>query len=159
MPEKPLILVADDEEDVRELVCVNLQQAGFDTAEAANGLEALDVARRRTPAAIVLDVMLPGRDGFRVCEALRSDDATSRIPILMLTARGQTQDRIVGLQKGAVTETPVQTPNGFHVIKLDDTRAAKLPAFDEVKPQIAEALQQKKLQAYQEEMVKKAKEQ
>jgi peptidyl-prolyl cis-trans isomerase C len=63
----------------------------------------------------------------------------------------------VGLQKGAVTETPVQTPNGFHVIKLDDTRAAKLPAFEEVKPQIAEALQQKKLQAYQEEMVKKAK--
>jgi len=63
----------------------------------------------------------------------------------------------VGLQKGAVTETPVQTPNGFHVIKLDDTRAAKMPAFEEVKPQIAEALQQKKLQAYQEEMVKKAK--
>jgi peptidyl-prolyl cis-trans isomerase C len=66
-------------------------------------------------------------------------------------------DAFVGLQKGGVTENPVQTPNGFHVIKLDDTRPAKLPAFDEVKPQIAEALQQKKLQAYQEEMVKKAK--
>jgi peptidyl-prolyl cis-trans isomerase C len=51
----------------------------------------------------------------------------------------------------------VQTPNGFHVIKLDDTRAAKLPTLEEVKPQIAEALQQKKLQAYQEEMIKKAK--
>ena len=101
MPEKPLILVADDEEDVRELVCVNLQQAGFEIVEAVNGLEALEIARRRLPAAIVLDVMMPGRDGFRVCEALRSDEATSRIPILMLTARGQTQDRIVGLQKGA----------------------------------------------------------
>jgi peptidyl-prolyl cis-trans isomerase C len=66
-------------------------------------------------------------------------------------------DAFVGLQKGQVTETPVQTPNGFHVIKLDDTRAAKLPTMDEVKPQITEALQQKKLQAYQEEMVKKAK--
>ena len=66
-------------------------------------------------------------------------------------------DAFVQLQKGQVTDTPVQTPNGFHVIKLDDTRAAKLPTLEEVKPQIAEALQQKKLQAYQEEMIKKAK--
>ena len=66
-------------------------------------------------------------------------------------------DAFVKLQKGQVTDTPVQTPNGFHVIKLDDTRAAKLPTLEEVKPQIAEALQQKKLQAYQEEMIKKAK--
>ena len=66
-------------------------------------------------------------------------------------------DAFVALQKGAVTETPVQTPNGFHVVKLDDIRPAKLPSLDEVKQQISEALQQKKLQAYQEEMVKKAK--
>jgi peptidyl-prolyl cis-trans isomerase C len=66
-------------------------------------------------------------------------------------------DAFVNLQKGAITDTPVQTPNGFHIIKLDDTRPAKLPALDEVKQQIVEALQQKKLQAYQEEMVKKAK--
>ncbi|MES2323815.1 MAG: peptidyl-prolyl cis-trans isomerase [Pseudomonadota bacterium] len=65
-------------------------------------------------------------------------------------------DAFVGLAKGAVTENPVQTPNGFHVIKLDDTRAAKLPALEEVKPQIAEAMQRQKLQAYQEQMVKKA---
>jgi peptidyl-prolyl cis-trans isomerase C len=66
-------------------------------------------------------------------------------------------DAFVGLQKGAVTENPVQTPNGFHVIKLDDTRPTKLPALEEVKGQIEEALQQKKLQAYQESMVAKAK--
>ena len=66
-------------------------------------------------------------------------------------------DAFVGLQKGAVTETAVQTPNGFHIIKLDDTRATKLPALEEVKGQIEEALAQKKLQAYQEAMVKKAK--
>jgi peptidyl-prolyl cis-trans isomerase C len=65
-------------------------------------------------------------------------------------------DAFVGLQKGAITETPVQTPNGFHIIKLDDTRAAKIPTLDEVKGQIEEALAQKKLQAYQEAMVKKA---
>lgn len=63
----------------------------------------------------------------------------------------------VALEKGQVTEKPVQTPNGFHVIKVDDIRAAKLPTLEEVKPQVAEALIQKKLQAYQEEMVKKAK--
>lgn len=66
-------------------------------------------------------------------------------------------DAFIGLQKGGITETPVQTPNGFHVIKLDDTRAAKLPSLEEVKPQVEEALQQKKLQAYQEELLKKAK--
>jgi peptidyl-prolyl cis-trans isomerase C len=62
-----------------------------------------------------------------------------------------------GLQKGGITETPVKTANGYHVIKLDDVRPAKLPAMEEVKPQIAEALAQQKLQAYQDEMVKKAK--
>lgn len=62
-----------------------------------------------------------------------------------------------GLQKGAVTETPVKTANGFHVIKLDDTRAAKLPTLAEVKPQVADALAQKKLEEYKEQMVKKAK--
>ena len=62
-----------------------------------------------------------------------------------------------GLQKGGVTENPVKTANGFHVIKLDDTRAAKLPTLEEVKPQIADALAQKKLEEYKEQMVKKAK--
>lgn len=66
-------------------------------------------------------------------------------------------DAFVSLKKGEVAAAPVQTPNGFHVIKLDDTRAAKLPSFDEVKPQIAEAMAQKKLMAYQDAMVKKAK--
>jgi peptidyl-prolyl cis-trans isomerase C len=66
-------------------------------------------------------------------------------------------DAFVKLPKGGITETPVQTPNGFHVIKVDDVRAAKLPTMEEVKPQIGEALQQQKLQAYQEQMVKKAK--
>jgi len=63
----------------------------------------------------------------------------------------------VALGKGQVTDKPVQTPNGFHVIKVDDIRPAKLPTLEEVKPQVAEALTQKKLQAYQEELVKKAK--
>lgn len=66
-------------------------------------------------------------------------------------------DALVALKKGEITETPVKTQFGYHVIKLEDTRPAKVPALNEVKPQIAEALQQKKLQAYQEELRKKAK--
>jgi peptidyl-prolyl cis-trans isomerase C len=66
-------------------------------------------------------------------------------------------DALVALQKGQVTETPVKTQFGFHVIKLEDVRAAKVPSMEEVKPQIAESLQQKKLQAYQEDLRKKAK--
>lgn len=64
---------------------------------------------------------------------------------------------VKGLQKGQVTETPVHTGNGYHVVKVDDIRAAKLPSLEEVKPQIQEELAQRKLAAYQEEMVKKAK--
>ena len=66
-------------------------------------------------------------------------------------------DAMTSLQKGQITETPVQTQFGYHVIKLEDSRAAKVPSFEEVKPQIAESLQQQKLQAYQQELKKKAK--
>jgi peptidyl-prolyl cis-trans isomerase C len=66
-------------------------------------------------------------------------------------------DAFVALQKGQVAQMPVKTPSGFHVVKLDDVRPAKLPAMEEVKPQIVEALQRKKVQAYQDDMVKKAK--
>jgi peptidyl-prolyl cis-trans isomerase C len=66
-------------------------------------------------------------------------------------------DAMIALQKGQITETPVQTQFGYHVIKLEDSRPAKVPSFEEVKPQIAESLQQQKLQAYQQELKKKAK--
>lgn len=65
-------------------------------------------------------------------------------------------DGFVGLAKGGVSPTPVQTPNGFHVLKLEDTRAAKLPTLEEVKPRIVDSLRQKKLQAYQEQLIKSA---
>jgi peptidyl-prolyl cis-trans isomerase C len=66
-------------------------------------------------------------------------------------------DAMIALQKGQITETPVKTQFGYHVIKLEDSRPAKVPTFEEVKPQIAESLQQQKLQAYQQELKKKAK--
>jgi two-component system phosphate regulon response regulator PhoB len=101
MPEKPLILIADDEEDVRDLVATNLRRAGFKTVEAVDGIDAVAKAQELVPAAIVLDVMMPGRDGYRVCQELRDDPTTKHIPIVMLTAKGQTQERILGLERGA----------------------------------------------------------
>jgi len=96
-----MILIADDEEDVRELVGMNLRKAGFNTVEAGDGIEALRIAQQRKPHAMVLDVMMPGQDGYRVCEEVRKDDSLRHIPIIMLTAKGMAEDRIAGLEKGA----------------------------------------------------------
>lgn len=101
MSDKPIILIADDEDDVRELVGMNLRRAGYSTEEAADGLTALRMVRNRKPDAIVLDVMMPGRDGMFVCQELRNDETLRSIPIIMLTAKGMAEDRIAGLQAGA----------------------------------------------------------
>ncbi len=96
-----MVLIADDEADVRELVGMNLRRAGYATEEAADGLTALRMVRNRKPDAIVLDVMMPGRDGLFVCQELRKDETLRNIPIIMLTAKGMAEDRIAGLQVGA----------------------------------------------------------
>lgn len=101
MPEKQLILVAEDEDDVRELVVMNLRRAGFSICEARNGIDALKMAREHHPDAIVLDVMMPGRDGLQVCHEIRQDLAMGRVPVIMLTAKGMPGDRIAGLETGA----------------------------------------------------------
>ena len=101
MPVNNKVLVADDEEDVLNLVGSNLRHAGFAVLKAANGSEALEKARAENPALIVLDLMLPGLSGLEVCRALKSDPATARIPIVMLTAKAEEIDRIVGLELGA----------------------------------------------------------
>ncbi len=95
------ILVADDEEDVLKLVGTNLENAGFHVIMARDGAIALEQARLRKPGLIVLDLMLPGMAGSEVCKALRADPATTRIPIIMLTAKAEEADRIVGLELGA----------------------------------------------------------
>lgn len=99
--DKPLILIVDDEEDVRELVGMNLRRAGCAIAEAADGLEGLRKVRELKPDVVVLDVMMPGRDGLQVCEELRMLESTRNVPVIMLTAKGQTEDRIAGLEHGA----------------------------------------------------------
>lgn len=101
MPGQPLILIVDDEEDVRDLVVSNLKRAGFDTMEAADGVAALRLLRQKTPDAVVLDVMMPGKDGLTVCAEMREDEELKKVPVVMLTARGMTEDRIAGLMRGA----------------------------------------------------------
>ena len=98
---KSKILVVDDEPEAVELVDFNLKQAGFDVVSAADGTEALKKARSVLPSLIVLDLMLPEVDGLEVCKMLRRDPATSKIPIVMLTAKAAEIDRVLGLELGA----------------------------------------------------------
>ncbi len=98
---KGRILVVDDEPEGLELVKFNLEQAGLDVIEATDGVQALKQARTASPDLIVLDLMIPEIDGLEVCKLLRRDNATSAIPIIMLTAKAAEVDRVLGLELGA----------------------------------------------------------
>src|SRR6184192_4085626 len=95
------ILVVEDEPDIRGLVVLHLEREGFSCRTAANGLDALREAKARRPDLIVLDLMLPGLGGLEVCRRLRSDRETAGVPIIMLTAKADEVDRVVGLELGA----------------------------------------------------------
>jgi CheY-like chemotaxis protein len=94
-----VILVADDDEDILELVCLTLEQAGYETIRARNGEEALSLALRHLPDACVLDVVMPERTGLEVIEVLRDTEETTDIPILLLTATVREQDLPPGIEK------------------------------------------------------------
>ncbi|MEE4253061.1 MAG: response regulator transcription factor [Desulfuromusa sp.] len=95
------ILVVEDEEDILALLHFNLIKAGYDAECASHGEEALKAVAARKPDLILLDLMLPGIDGLEICHRLRRDEVTSEIPIIMLTARGEEEDIIRGLELGA----------------------------------------------------------
>ncbi len=95
------ILVVDDEEVLVETLAYNLEQAGYLVVTAADGMTALDAARRERPDLIILDLMLPEMDGLEVCRQLRRESGTATTPILMLTAKGEEIDKVVGLEVGA----------------------------------------------------------
>ena len=94
------VLVVDDEAPIRLLCRVNLEAEGMEVLEAGDGETGLELARSRRPDAILLDVMMPGVDGWRVAEELLSEDVTSDIPILFVTARAELRDRARGLDIG-----------------------------------------------------------
>ncbi|MCL1890016.1 MAG: response regulator transcription factor [Desulfovibrionaceae bacterium] len=95
------ILIVEDEKDIRELLAFNLKREGFTVLEAGDGERALVLAQEKKPGLILLDLMLPGLDGLNVCKALKRDEITAGIPLIMLTAKGEEVDRIVGLELGA----------------------------------------------------------
>ncbi len=95
------ILVVEDEEDIMELVSFNLSKAGYEVSEATTGEMALEKAKTQIPDLVVLDLMLPGIDGLKVCRSIKNDSNTSRIPVIMLTAKGDEADIVVGLEMGA----------------------------------------------------------
>lgn len=95
------ILVVDDDADAVELLSFNLKKAGFAIGTAFDGIEALKKARTLLPDLILLDLMLPELDGFAVCEILRRDEATAKIPVVMLTAVSGELGRLAGLDSGA----------------------------------------------------------
>src|SRR6267143_2216423 len=96
-----LVLIVDDEKDLRDLVQFNLREAGFDTAGVEAGEEALEFVRNRTPDLILLVLMLPGVPGTEVCRQLKSSPRTKHVPVIMVTARGEEVDRVVGFELGA----------------------------------------------------------
>lgn len=98
---KETILVVEDEKDIVKMLEYNLKKEGFKVVSSSNGEEALSLAGKEHPDLIILDLMLPGMDGLEVCKRLKKENKASGIPIIMLTAKSQETDKIVGLELGA----------------------------------------------------------
>ena len=96
-----LIVIIDDEPDIVELVSVNLKKAGFDTRGFSNLESFLSFLKKQTPDLVILDLMLPDADGLEICKYLKKKDELSSIPIIMLTAKAEETDKILGLELGA----------------------------------------------------------
>ncbi len=98
---KGKILIVEDDHDIVEMVDYNLKDEGYETLPAFNGERGVELAKRQRPDLIILDIMLPIMDGFEVCRALKSDETTADIPIIILSAKSQETDKVVGLELGA----------------------------------------------------------
>ncbi|HEU4734973.1 MAG TPA: response regulator [Kofleriaceae bacterium] len=95
------VVIIEDERDVARLLEFNLRSAGFEVSSAGTGAEGIAAVRSKQPDVVVLDLMLPDQSGYEVCKALRADPAVGDVGVLMLTARGEPEDRILGLEVGA----------------------------------------------------------
>jgi DNA-binding response OmpR family regulator len=99
--DRPVVLAADDDEDILELIAFRLERSGYTVLQARDGEQALELARAERPDLAVLDVMMPKMDGFELTRRLRAEEATSRMPIILLTARAQDADVDRGFESGA----------------------------------------------------------
>lgn len=95
------VLIIEDEKDLAELVSFNLEKEGYRTITAFDGASGLEAARSHPPDLILLDLMLPGMMGMEVCKILKKSEKTARVPVIMLTAKGEEIDRVVGFEVGA----------------------------------------------------------
>jgi two-component system alkaline phosphatase synthesis response regulator PhoP len=98
---KETILIVDDEEDILDLIHYNLTKEGYEVHKVTTGEEALESSRESVPDLILLDLMLPGIDGLEVCKIIKNDPKTHNVPIIMLTAKGEENDIVTGLELGA----------------------------------------------------------
>jgi len=98
---RPTVLVVEDEPNIRELVCLHLGLENYECVQSGDGEGALKLARSQHFDLVILDVMLPGLDGVTVCKAIRRDSENPDVPVLMLTARREESDKVVGLESGA----------------------------------------------------------
>src|SRR5438067_2430469 len=101
MPERPVLLIADDDEDVQRLLTLFVRPLDCEVLTARDGEEALAIAQTRLPDLVLLDVMMPKRSGWEVCQALKAVQRTSHIAVVLVTGRGDVKDRLTGLQLGA----------------------------------------------------------
>ncbi len=95
------VLIVEDEPEIRELIAMNLTAVGFATDEAENGFQALERVRAQRPDCILLDWMMPGMNGLKVVQTLKADSELASIPVMMLTAKGEEEDIVRGLEAGA----------------------------------------------------------
>jgi len=95
------ILIVDDEQDIVELISYNLEKEGFSTIKAYDGVSIFNVISTKKPDLLILDLMLPGMNGLDICKKIRANPATADLPIIMLTAKGDELDKIIGLEIGA----------------------------------------------------------
>jgi DNA-binding response OmpR family regulator len=126
----PRVLVIDDEEPIRLLCRVNLEAAEIDVSEAEDGKSGLEAARAERPDLILLDVMMPGMDGWQVFEQLLQDETTAQIPIVFLTARAELRDQARGLELGGV-DYVTKPFNPLHLAPLIEDLLARVERGEE----------------------------
>ncbi|QZY57156.1 response regulator [Crassaminicella profunda] len=130
------VLVVDDEQHIIELIQFNLESNGYDVITSENGEDAIAVAEEEMPDVIILDLMLPGIDGFEACKKIRNNEKTRKIPIIMLTAKGEEMDKVLGLELGA--DDYLTKP--FSVRELIARIKAVLRRFEEVPKEVIKTI-------------------
>ncbi|MEX0780838.1 MAG: response regulator [Balneolales bacterium] len=129
---KPTILIVDDEQDILDLISYNLESEGFEVLKAENGQDGIKLVKQHKPNLVLLDIMMPKMDGLEVCEKLRKEQSVQNIPIIFLTARGDEQTEVDGLDRGA--DDFITKP--ISIKKLVSRIKAVLRRFDEAKTEV-----------------------